>query len=69
MTIQDLKKIINKLPDDTTIVVPSNDHGYRNHIRVMSEMAIFDRETLTISEDWDVELDKNQKRIKVLVIE
>lgn len=71
MTIKDLKKLIDKLPDNMPVLVPSHDHSYRGRLYGFATTAMRD-EFGDWTEDHGPEYTSEEdygKRTKVFVIE
>lgn len=71
MNVRKLREIINGLPDDAQLVVPSSDHSYR-FAKAIPSTALYDSELRLLTEDHGEDQTPEAdygKRIQVLVIE
>lgn len=69
MKVSELKKLLENVDDDTTIVICGPDHSYREIYWVSKTSAVFCERLSYMYEDYNSPLQEGEKRIKVLVIE
>lgn len=68
LTVGDLRRRLDGVDDDVIVVAPASDHSYRV-IRMASEATAIKWGQSELCEDYDDELDSDQERISVLVVE
>jgi len=69
MTVGELKKLIEKMPDDTPILVPGDDHSYRAATASNCTALLERRNQWT--EDYGEEMTPEKeygKRVKALIV-
>ena len=65
LTIGQLKKIIKDLPDNDLVLTNSQDHSYRH---IYADYTSVLKSGCYYSQDHDIDLESEEKRINALII-